>query len=119
MSAISTRTALVGQAVIGEIGNALEPKVNLTHRIRGQGSAIGIVDPDRATGQWPPDSAGLRERFLGAVDDEGARLSRSIIFVDDRPRRTGDHCAYDPVRCNAEDFVHREGAKLSRIRTDV
>ena len=55
--------------MIGEIGNALEPKVNLTHRIRGQGSAIGIVDPDRATGQWPPDSAGLRERFLGAVDD--------------------------------------------------
>ena len=86
MSAISTRTALVVQAVIGEIGNALEPKVNLTHRIRGQGSAIGIVDPDRATGQWPPDSAGLRERFLGAVDDEGARLSRSIIFLDDRPR---------------------------------
>jgi hypothetical protein len=53
------------QAVIGEIGNALEPKVNITHRTRGQGSAIGIVDPDRATGQWPPDGAGFRERFLG------------------------------------------------------
>jgi len=102
MSAISTRTALVVQAVIGEIGNALEPKVNLTHRIRGQGSAIGIVDPDRATGQWPPDSAGLRERFLGALDDEGARLSRSIIFVDDRPPPF-DHCRLylDRAGCGA------------------
>src|SRR5271169_3009280 len=79
--------ALVVQAVISEIGNALEPKVNLTHRTRGQGSAIGIVDPDRATGQWPSDGAGLSQRFLGAVDDEGARLSRAVIFVDDRPPR--------------------------------
>ena len=74
--------SLVRLAVIGEVGRALEPDIDLADPARWQFAAILVIDLDRRTAKRTADRAGLAQGLFRSVECDETGFRCAVILGD-------------------------------------
>src|SRR6185437_14625705 len=83
-------TALALVAFVGEVGEQVEPGVDLARLARPELGAVLAHDLHARAGERAPDRAGVGEPLLARAVGDRARLGAAVVLGDDRAE-TPDH----------------------------